>query len=419
MTRPARPAVAIALTLAAALCGVAGCGGSGTPAGDRIDGTTLTIYSSEPLQGASAAEGQAIVNGERLALSQFHNRIGRYRIMLRSLDDATVARGGWDPGQTTLNARLAAANPHTIGFIGELDSGASAISIPILNRAGIPQVSAASTAVGLTSTAPGASPGEPGKYYPSGVRTFVRVIPNDTVQAVAQVRLQQGLGCSKTFVLDDGQVDGSVAATTFQLMAASLHLQVVGVQAFDPRAADYSALAGSVAQTGADCVLISAATQNHAVLLTEQVAAALPEALLFGWAGLAEPAYVDPAQGGIPTSLDGRLALTAPALAPQDYPAAGQGFFASYERRFGQPQPEAIFGYEAMSLMLSALVRATRHGTRRADRARVLSALFATRHRASVLGTYSIDRNGDTTLRRFGAYQVSGGRLRFLRAIAA
>jgi branched-chain amino acid transport system substrate-binding protein len=412
-----RPAVAIALTVAAALGAVAGCGGSRTPAEDRIDGTTLTIYSSEPLQGASAVQGEAVVNAERLALSEVHGRIGRYRIVLESLDDATVGRGGWDPGQTTLNARLAAANPRTIGYIGELDSGASAISIPVLNRVGIPQISATSSAVGLTSTGLGASPGEPQKYYPAGVRTFVRVIPNDTVQAVAQVRLQRDLGCTKTFVLDDGQVDGYDAATTFQLTAASHHLQVVGVQAFDPRAADYTALARGVGQTGADCVLISAATQNHAVLVTEQVAAAVPGALMFGWAGLAENTYVDPAEGGVPPSLDGRLALTAPGLAPQDYPAAGRAFFATYERRFGQPQPDAIFGYEAMSLMLSAVARATRHGTRRADRAKVLSALFATRHRTSVLGTYSIDSGGDTTLRRFGAYQVSGGRLRFLRAI--
>jgi branched-chain amino acid transport system substrate-binding protein len=414
-----RAAAATALMLAAALGGVTGCGTSGTPAGDRIDGRTLAIYSSEPLHGASAVQGQAIVNAERLALSQVHDRIGRYRIVLESLDDATVARGGWDPGQTTLNARLAAANPNAIGYIGELESGASAISIPVLNRAGIPQISAASTAVGLTSTASGASPGEPQKYYPSGVRTFVRVIPSDAVQAMAQVRLQRDLGCTKTFVLDDGQVDGYDAATTFQLTAAAHHLQVVGVQAFDPRVNDYTAVARTVAQTGADCVLIAAATESHAVLVSEQVGAALPAALLFGWAGLAESTYVDPAQGGVPPSLDGRLALTAAALAPQDYPAAGRAFLAAYQRRFGQPPPDAIFGYEAMSLMLNAIARATRDGTRRADRARILSALFATRHRASVIGTYNIDRNGDTTLRRFGAYQVSGGRLRFLRAIQA
>ncbi len=406
-----RAAAVIALVVA--LGALAGCGASTNLAGDRIDGTTLTIYSSQPLLGASGVQGRSIVNGERLALSRIHGRIGHYRIALVSLDDATVESRGWDPGQTSFNARRAAADPNAIGYIGELDSGASAISIPVLNRAGLPQISAASTAVGLTSTAPGASPGEPQKYYPTGVRTFVRPIPNDSVQAVAQALLQHEEGCSKTFVLDDGDVDGYDAAIAFQLTAASYHLQVVGLEAFDPHATDYTSLARSVAQTGVDCVLISAATESNAALLTEQVAAALPQALLFGTAGLAETAYT----GALPLSLDGRLALTAPALAPQDYPRAGRAFLAAYQRRFGTPEPDAIFGYEAMSLMLDAVARATRHGTRKVDRAKVVSALFATRHRAGALGTYGIDANGDTTLRRFGAYSVSGGRLHFMRAI--
>ena len=49
--------------------------------------------------------------------------------------------------------------PTTIGYVGDLNSGASAISIPPLNRAGIPQVSPTSTAVGLTSSALGSFPG--------------------------------------------------------------------------------------------------------------------------------------------------------------------------------------------------------------------------------------------------------------------
>jgi branched-chain amino acid transport system substrate-binding protein len=414
-----RTALALTLLLAAAAAagGLTGCGRSESSTTDRIDGQTLTIYSSAPLYGASAAEGEAIVKGERLALAQVHNRIGRYRIAFVSLDDATVRRGAWDPGQTTRGARVAAADPTAIGYLGEVDSGASAISIPILNRAEIPQVSAASTAVGLTSSGPGASPGEPQKYYPTNIRTFARVVPNDSVQAVAQVRLQQSLGCTNTYVLDDGEVDGYDAATAFQLIAPSSHLRLAGVQTFDPHATDYSALARAVAQTVPDCVMISGAIESHAVLLTEQIAAALPHALLFGTAELAERSYVDPARGGLPLSLDDRVSLTAPALAPADYPASGRAFLAAYARRFGAPQPSAIFGYEAMSLMLSAVSGATHAGTRRVDRAAVLRALFTTRDRASVLGTYSIDRNGDTSLKRFGAYRVSGGRLQFQRAI--
>jgi len=48
----------------------------------------------------------------------------------------------------------------------------------------------------------------------------------------------------------------------------------------------------------------------------------------------------------------------------------------------------------------------------------VRAVIFATRDRNSVLGTYSIDLSGDTTLRWYGAYRVVGGRLRLWRVLA-
>ena len=40
-------------------------------------------------------------------------------------------------------------------------------------------------------------------------------------------------------------------------------------------------------------------------------------------------------------------------------------------------------------------------------------------NRASVLGTYSLDANGDTTLRAYGLYGISGKALVFKGAITA
>jgi hypothetical protein len=42
------------------------------------------------------------------------------------------------------------------------------VSIPILDAAGLAQVSSANTYVGLTMSLPDRAAGEPGKYYPSG-----------------------------------------------------------------------------------------------------------------------------------------------------------------------------------------------------------------------------------------------------------
>ncbi|MGI8412275.1 MAG: branched-chain amino acid ABC transporter substrate-binding protein [Solirubrobacteraceae bacterium] len=408
--------VGLTVALLTAVVAIAGCG-AGDSVGNRISGRRLTVYASVPLDGASSVNGEAVLRGARIALAQAGARIGRDRIGLRSLDDSTVPRGAWDPGQTTENARRAVADRTTIGYLGELDSGASAISIPLLNKAGIPQISPASTAVGLTSDAPGALPGEPQKYYPTGVRTFARVVPNDEIQAGAQVRLQQSLGCRETYVVDDGEVDGLDTATSFDVAAQTAGLQVAATQAFDPKATDYTALAAAVAQSGANCVLISAITEDNAVLITQQIATAAPKARIFGSAGLAESTFADPREGGIPLALDPRILITVATLDPSAYPPAGQAFFADYSKLYGTPQPYAIYGYEAMSLMLGAITRATGDGRRPAGRSKVAAEIFSTRDRHSVLGTYSINRDGDTSATRYGVYRVLAGHLRFWESI--
>jgi branched-chain amino acid transport system substrate-binding protein len=420
MGRTVTVAAAVSAVLLSALV-VAGCGASSgsTLAASRIRGRTLTIYVSAPLLGRSSVTGQSVVSGARLALDQVGARIGEYRIAFKPLDDATAARGGWDPGQTTTNARIAVLDPTTIGYVGEVDSGASAISIPPLNRAGIPQVSPTSAAVGLTSAVLGAFPGEPQKYYPTGIRTFARVAPDDRVQAIAQVRVQQSMGCKSTYVLNDGEVDGADAARSFEVAAQAAHLRLAGVATFVRNATSYKSLAAAVAQVAPGCVLIAADTESGAVLLTTEIAAAMPEVRIFGTADLAESTYSDPEKGGIPLSVDPRVVITAPTLGFSDYPSSARAFNAAYERRYGPPQLAAIYGYEAMSLLLSAIDRATDHGRRPAVRSEVRAALFSTDDRRSAIGTYSVNRNGDTTLRRYGVWDIVNGGLTFWQAIDA
>jgi branched-chain amino acid transport system substrate-binding protein len=70
-----------------------------------------------------------------------------------------------------------------------------------------------------------------------------------------------------------------------------------------------------------------------------------------------------------------------------------------------------------MSLLLNSIARASNNGTRTIRRSGVATALFATRNRRSVLGTYSVRSDGATTIRRYGVYRVVAGRLSFWKAI--
>lgn len=401
-----------AAILAVAVLGLGGCGGL-APA-NQIAGKRLVIYMSSPLHGAGNFTARAQVNAARLALAQQGGRIGKYLIQLKVLDDSTPQSQGWDPSQTSLDARLAAQDPDTIGYLGELNSGASAISIPVLNRAGIPQVSPGSGAVGLTSAGPGASPGEPVKYYPTGIRTFARVIPSDAVESEVQVGLEQRSGCRATYVLQDGELDGSTEAITFALTAQSRGLTVLGVQAYSPSATDYGALAASVAQTGAGCVLISALDGPSAARLARDVAVNLPDAHIFASSTLDQPSFTEASKGGLAPALDSRVLLVSPALEPAAYPPAGRAMLAAYALKFGPAPPQAVFGYAAMALMLDAIRRATDNGRKPARRSKVVSELFARGTHQSILGPYGIDSNGDTTIRTYGIYRVVNGRLAFV-----
>jgi branched-chain amino acid transport system substrate-binding protein len=117
-----------------------------------------------PLQGALAPQSEDVVSGEKLALER-GNKAATSR---SSTSRSTTRRCGRQvgAGQTSANARKVAQDDSASPTLGEFNSGASAISIPILNEAGILQVSPVEHAVGLTSVR-GRRPGEPDKYYPS------------------------------------------------------------------------------------------------------------------------------------------------------------------------------------------------------------------------------------------------------------
>src|SRR5918997_670007 len=185
------PASLAALAIAVALTG---CGSSERTEESRIIGDALTVYSSLPQTGPLAPVSRDIVRAQKLALEEAGGRAGEYRVSYVSLDSADPKTGRWSPRKVAANARTAVEDLQTIAYLGELEPGASAISVPILNEGGMLQVSPGDTFAGLTE--PGA-PGEPEKYYPSGKRTFARMVPPDTEQVDELMRLLRRRGATR------------------------------------------------------------------------------------------------------------------------------------------------------------------------------------------------------------------------------
>jgi branched-chain amino acid transport system substrate-binding protein len=391
--------------LGAALTGCGGIGGAST--GSKV----LTVYSSLPLQGPARARSLGIVNGEKLALSEAGGRAGHFRVAYVSLDDTDPSTGSWGPGQASSNARTAAQDNSAIAYLGDWDSGATAVSLPIVNGAGILQVSPASSYAGLTNTQ-FAGKGEPDRYYPLGRRTFGRIMPADTVQAAAQLDDMHRLGVTSVYLIRDRDVFDADLATIVATLAPARQIQVVDNVNMSPNPGDDGALALRAAGSGAAAVLYAGAPSSRAAALLRQVAIANPALKILC------PYFV--AQADFLAALGpGRrmLNVTSPTLTPTLYSVAARRFAAAYRAAFGtDPGPYALYGYEAMKLVLDLIHRAGRHGN---DRRAVVNRFFRVRGRDSVLGRYSITPSGDTTLSLYAVSRVRRAHLVFQQLLNA
>ena len=390
-------------------------GGGGDSGGG---GESVNVYSSLPLQGASRPQTTAMVEGIKLALEENGGKAGETTVKYTSLDDSTAQAGTWTPEATQANAQKVAGDDSAVAYIGEFNSGASAVSIPILNEVPMAQISPANTAVGLTSDEPGADKGEPDKYYPTGERHYLRIVPKDTIQGAALATIMKKDGCTSVYILNDKEVYGGGLARNIEGSAQEQGLEVAANEGIDPKAPNFRSQASTIKSSGADCFVFSGITANGAVQLYKDVSAAVPDAKLYGPDGVAESGFADPKEGGIPADVANKVKVTVATLSPDEYPADGQKFFDDFEAKYGEsnPDPYAIYGYEAMKLVLDTCQQLQSECT---DKQAMIEALFNTKGRQSVLGTYDIDDNGDTTLTDYGVYTINDGELIFGETVKA
>jgi len=414
-----KPRSVFAIAGACALAfGAASCGSSSSSSGGKsISGSKLTIYSSLPLQGSSSPQSMAINNGAKLALQAVNGKVGKYAVTFTTLDDSTAATGAADDATVGSNARKAVSDPTTIAYLGEYNSGATKISLPILNQAGIAQVSPSNTYVGLTTNKPGSEAGEPDKYYPSGKRTYARVVPIDTIQGAALATAAKDDGCKSIEIWNSKTTYSTGLARNLQQSAAKAGLKVEGNVGIDPKAPNYRSQAQAIKS---DCFVFTGEIESNGVEAVKDVAAAHPTVKLYGGDGVVLNAFAAP-KTGIPASAGSRFKGTIATLDPSSFNAAGKQFFANYKSTYhsGNPDPYAIYGYESMALILDAIKRDANANGGKVSREGTYKQLLATKNRQSVLGTYSIDANGDTTLTDYGLYKIVSGKLVFDKVIKA
>jgi branched-chain amino acid transport system substrate-binding protein len=243
-------------------------------------------------------------------------------------------------------------------------------------------------------------------------------VPRDTIQAAALLTLMKQDGCTKVALANDKETYGAGLARLMKLNSSKVGVNIVSDESIDKSASNYRSYASGVKAKGADCFVFSGVTANGAVQLYKDVSAAIPSAKLYGPDGVCESGFTNPSKKGIPAAIGAKYQCTVATLDLTSYPG-GKEFLASFKKRYGgsSPDPYAIYGYEAMKLYLDTIKNL---GDKGSDKAAVLDALHNTKNRNSVLGTYSFDQNGDTSLTDYGIYKVgSDGNPSFSKAVKA
>lgn len=380
----ARGRALLACACLGTITGAASCSTAAT--GVNITGKTLSIYISAPASLSGDPEAQDVVRAEQLAYQQLHGEVTAYKLELRpALTDDKISG----------DARTAIEDTTAIAYLGELQPGASADSIGITNAEDLLQVSPTDTDALLTEHS------STSVYYESyGTygQTFARVVPTTTQEAKAQVAEMRALGVSKVYVTNDGSPYGAAIAD-----AVSQDASGAGISATSGPPNARSALA-----SGSDALFFGADfdSVSQAASLFDTMAETSTEKL-FAPSALYDDAFV----ASLSPAAQRDLYVSSPGFLPGQLTPSGRAFVAAFDAAYGHaPATEAIFGYEAMSALLAVLKEA---GAGANSRSTVAGDFLKLKRSSSqsVIGAYSIDKNGDINIAPFVFSRVKSGNL--------
>jgi branched-chain amino acid transport system substrate-binding protein len=356
----------------------------------------VLIASDMVLQGSSRTQTLQIVEAIRQVLDSAGWKAGGVNVGFQSCDDATAQAGKWDPGKCSQNANAYAENASLLAVIGTFNSGCAAIELPVLNQApggGLAMVSPANTYVCLTEGGPGCADDEPGKYYPTGIRNYVRVVAHDAYQGAALAQFMQEQGTTKLYVLNDKEAYGLGVATNVRGAAEHLGIEVVGFDAWDPRSSNYEALMTRIEETGADGVFLGGLTDENGAQVIKDKVRILGDnetVKLYMPDGFTQQSSID--ESGVENT---RGAFFSVAGVPiEEFGPTGQEFIAEFQTRIGDEpvDPYGVYGAQAAQVVLDAIARSDY------TRAGVLEQLFSTKVTDGYLGDFNFNENGDPTL---------------------
>jgi branched-chain amino acid transport system substrate-binding protein len=358
----------------------------------------VLIASDLPLQGSSRTQTLQIVGAIKQVLTSRDWKAGDLNVGFQSCDDSTAQAGKWDPGKCSQNANAYAENQSLYGIIGTFNSGCAAIIIPVLNQApggGLAMVSPANTYVCLTEGGPGCADDEPDKYYPAGTRNYARVVAHDAYQGAAMAEFMQAEGTTKLYILNDKEAYGLGVATNTRNAAEHLGIEVVGFEAWDPKASNYEALMNKVKASGADGLFLGGLIDENGAQVIKDKVKVLGDnegVKLYMPDGFTTQQTID--EAGVSNTKGAYFSVAG--VPTDEFTGAAADFIAEFEPTLGgEPvDPYAVYGAQAAEVLLDAIANSAPDYAR----ADVIAQVFETKVTGGFLGDFEINENGDPAL---------------------
>jgi branched-chain amino acid transport system substrate-binding protein len=277
-------------------------------------------------------------------------------------------------------------------------------------------VSHANTNPGLTKAW---DQNEPNKYFPSGKRSYARVITTDDFQGTAAARFAaKDLGIKTVYVLDDQETYGQGVAKAFADEAAKQGITVLGTQGWDGKQSNYTALFTGIKSKNPDAVYIGGIFDNNGGQLIKDKVKVLGDNTKVkligpdGFTGYPEEDKLPEAAG---------IYLTFAGLDQSQLESAGgkaANLLNSYKQKYGAAPPSSyvLYGVQALQVILQAISKSD--GTRASVTNQVFSGSGISISAAdSLLGKdLKIDpATGDVNVVDISVLQMTAGQEKFLK----
>ncbi len=360
---------------------------------------TYTIYASAPLQ---YEIGKFPIDAAQLAFDQELSIKRNFILRFVPLDDSSLD-GGWDETRLRDNLKTAINDPTTIAFFGPILSTAAKVAIPILNVEDIPMISPTNSWPGLTKL--GFSIDEPGRYYPTQKRNYVRFSTTDELELTNAATWAKSLGFKTVSITGDKSLD---PATTlfFSKRAEELGIKVNSRSFLEENTT--MKIAQMLVKEKPDLVYHLGA---NSTLFTKFIKD-LRQAGYRGNVMVSDSVLSQQLFDAATPEMEGVYVTSVSIPIEKLGNSQSERFIDAYKERFkAAPDTSAGMSYESMRILLSAIDQSDQ------SKDGVLRALFATHNFPTMYGPITIDNNGDNVSGNIGGSIIRNGAMDYVGII--